>query len=233
MDNKLKKYLTLVSEHRNLFENSGKGTLEIITDPNMIQSEEVKLKEKYKKANLPESFGDIGVIGEDPYFVVVRDLVEFPNGEKGGYLRIIERASLNDGKAVVILPTHSNKIILIRNFRHGTRKWELEIPRGFGESGIPPEINAKKELQEETGLKTSKLTLLGKINCDTSMRITNALLFHAEIEELSEPIVNNEEAISGTVFLEKKEFEDKVINGDIIDGFTISAYSMAKIKGLI
>lgn len=233
MDSKLKKYLSLISEHRNLFKNRGKGTIEIITDSEIIQIEEIKIKQKYKKENLPESFGDIGIIGEDPYFLVIRDLVEFPNGRKSGYLRIIERASLDSGQAVVILPVYVNKIILVRNFRHGTRNWELEIPRGFGENGVSPENNAKKELKEETGLNTSKLTLIGKLNCDTSMRTSNVMMYHARIEELSESTINDEETISGTILLEKKDFENKVIKGEIIDGFTISAYSMAKIRGLI
>ena len=223
MNLKLKKYLTLISEHLELFDNKGKGTIEIVMDPTIIQYEEVKIKEKFKEKKLPKSFGDIGVIGEDPYFIVVRDLVEFPNGRKGGYLRLIERSSLNNGQAVAVLPIYADKVVLIKTFRHGTRNWELEIPRGFGENGISPEENAKKELQEETGLSTSKLTLLGKFNSDTSIRSSNVMVYHAKIEEFSQSIANDEEAISGIIFLEKKEFENKIIRGDIIDVFTISA----------
>lgn len=229
----LKKYLRLIEKHPELFKNEGEGTLKVITDQNKIRREGSKLKKEQQKNNLPESWVDIGVLIDDPYFLVVRDLVEFPNGRMGGYIRFINRASLEGAQAVAILPVYEKKIIVLRIFRHATRNWELEIPRGFGEKGIPAEDNARKELLEETGLSANKLIQLGVLHTDTAARASPVLLFYAEVTESNVPRVETEEAISNKIFLTPAEFEDMIKKGKITDGFTISAYSMAKIWRLL
>lgn len=234
MTNRFLEYLKLIELYPELFENKENGTLKIITHPKIIISEESKLKKEFLKNNSPEEWGDIGVLVNDPYFFVVRDLVEFPNGRVGGYIRFINRKSLEGGKAVAILPFYKDKIILIKNFRHATRNWELEIPRGFGEKNITAEDNARKELLEETGLSAKRLVLIGTLNIDTAARSSSpAYLFYAEVTELKSSISGSEEVISGTLCLNITEFEDMIKQGNITDSFTISTYSMAKLKGLI
>lgn len=230
---RLKRYLNLIEEHPELFENKEKGTLKIITNHEKIQEEESKLKRELQRKSLPEYWADIGVIVDDPYFLVVRDLVAFPNSRMGGYIRVINRASLEGGPAVAILPVYKGKIIVLRNFRHATRNWELEIPRGFGEKGISAEDNARKELLEETGLNADKLIQLGTLHTDTALRTSPVFLFYAEVKELSESMLDTEEVISGKIFLNQTEFEDMIKQRKITDAFTISAYSMAKLWGLI
>lgn len=230
---RLREYIKLIEEHPELFRNKEKGTIKIITNPLKIQEEESKIKKELRRKNLPESYGDIGILVEDPYFLIVRDLVEFPNGRMGGYMRFINTASLEGGPAVAILPAYKGKIILLRNFRHATRNWELEIPRGFGEKGISGEDNARKELFEETGLNAYKLTQLGLLHTDTAVRSSHVFLFYAEVKELSKSILETDEVISGKIFLNQTEFEDMIKQGNITDAFTISAYSMAKLWGLI
>ena len=233
MMEKLRKYIGLIEEHPKLFENKEEGTLKIITDPERIKREESKLKREFRGTEFQESFGEIGVLVDDPYFLVLRDLVEFPNGRLGGYLRFINKASLEGAQAVAILPVYKGKIIVLRNFRHATRNWEFEIPRGFGEKGISPEDNAKKELFEETGSVPNKLIKLGTLHVDTAVRSSPVFLFYADVNEINSSIEEKEEVISGKIFLDQMEFEDMIKQGDIKDAFTVSAYSMAKIWGLL
>lgn len=230
---RLKRYLRLIEEHPEFFKNNKKDVIRIITNPIEIQEEESKLVEELHKKKFPKSYGYIGILVEDNYFLIVRDLVEFPNGKKGGYLRLIPKASLEGGSAVAILPVHEDKIILLRNFRHATRNWELEIPRGFGEKGISSEDNARKELLEETGLYANKLIQLGTLQIDTALRSSPVFLFYAEIKELKESTLDTDEVISGKIFLKQTEFEDMIKQRNITDAFTISAYCTAKLWGLI
>lgn len=234
MTTRLRKYMEIVDEHPELFENKGEGAIEIFTDPDRIQKEESKLKKELRETNLPESWADMGVLIDDPYFLVVRDLVKFPNGKMGGYMRFINREeSLEGCQAVAILPVYDGKVVVLRNFRHATRNWELEIPRGFGEKGISAEENARKELLEETGLNANKLIQIGVLHTDTAARSSSVSIFYAEVTESNAPRLETNEAISDKIFLTSAEFEDMIKKRKITDGFTISAYSMAKIWRLL
>ena len=60
----------------------------------------------------------------------MRDPVRFPSGKLGTYLRILEPSALDGAAGVVLLPVRDNVIFLREVFRHATRRWELELPRG-------------------------------------------------------------------------------------------------------
>ena len=85
---------------------------------------------------------------ENGYITVYDDFVQFPGGQGGRYLRLNWKAPYG----VVILPRHiDGRILLIRNFRHESREWSWEVPKGFGEKELTPIQCAQKELLEETG----------------------------------------------------------------------------------
>lgn len=226
-------YLKLMEEHPELFENEGEDIIRIITHRERIQEGEAKLKRELKRRNLPLSWSEIGILVDDPFFLIIRDLVEFPDGGIGGYIRFIHRAGLEGGQAVVILPVVGGKILVLRNFRHATRGWELEIPRGFGEKGISAEENAKKELMEETRLKARTLVELGILHSDTGAISLPVALFYAEISESDLKALELEEITSSALFLAPSEFEEMIRKGKITDAFSISAYAMAKYNSLL
>jgi 8-oxo-dGTP pyrophosphatase MutT (NUDIX family) len=89
---------------------------------------------------------------------VYDDRVCFPSGREGRYFRLRWRAAFSVG---VVPVTEDGAIILIDTFRHGARAWSLEIPKGFGEQGTPPEILARRELRQETGYVADRLEPLG------------------------------------------------------------------------
>jgi len=233
MKSRLIKYFDVMEKYPQLFENKESPTLKVIKDIVAIQEKESELKKRLSEKGLPEEYADIGVLVDDPYFLIVRDLAEFPNGDVRGYIRFINKASLKNAQAVAILPVYNNKIVLIRNFRHATRNWEIEIPRGFGEDGFSPEDNAKKELFEETGLTPIRILKLGSLNTDTAARSPPVILFYAEVSKPKTISFDANELISDILLLNQKDFEQMIKNEKITDGFTISSYCMAKILGLL
>jgi 8-oxo-dGTP pyrophosphatase MutT (NUDIX family) len=64
----------------------------------------------------------------------------------------------------VIPITPQKDVVLIRQYRHGTREVTLEIPGGIVEPGDTPETAARRELLEETGYGSSVLSFLGEVH---------------------------------------------------------------------
>jgi ADP-ribose pyrophosphatase len=64
----------------------------------------------------------------------------------------------------VIPVTSRGEVVLIRQYRHGTREVTLEIPGGIVEHGDTPEMAARRELIEETGFKEREMILLGSVH---------------------------------------------------------------------
>ena len=160
----LDRYFALMKNSPELFKNSGdEGEIRIITNPDDIRSEEARLKQAFHLSGKPEHWTNIGLLAEDEWFWVVRDLVEFPGGKIGGYIRWINRKSQEGGFNVVLLCVQDEKVLIIKKYRHETRSWSWEFPRGFGEVGLTAEENATKELSEEIGILPASLELLTEV----------------------------------------------------------------------
>ncbi len=224
-------YFSLTKHYPSLFDNTN-AALQIISDEQIIKAWQNKRRLYLREKYLPENWADIGVVLDDPYIVVLRDLVEFPDGSLGGYSRLYHRAFLEAGSGgVVVLPEYQGKILLLHQYRHATRQWHYEVPRGFGEPNIPIEENARKEIEEETGGTITKLVSLGIIHGNTGYDSMSTSLFYAKLASVGAPEIN--EGIESFVWLTVKELEEWIANEKITDGFTIAAYTKAKLKGLI
>ncbi|MBW2092077.1 MAG: NUDIX hydrolase [Deltaproteobacteria bacterium] len=71
---------------------------------------------------------------------------------------------LEAGDWVNIVPlTKDRKILLVKQFRHGTKRMSLEIPGGMVDPGETPEEAGSRELIEETGYRCSEIILLGRV----------------------------------------------------------------------
>ncbi|MBF89780.1 MAG: ADP-ribose pyrophosphatase [Candidatus Marinimicrobia bacterium] len=90
---------------------------------------------------------------------VSKDTVSLPNG-----LTSTREYILHPG-AVVILPLLKNReILLIKQYRYSIGCLEIEIPAGKIDPGEKPIDAANRELEEETGYCSSKITLLQEIH---------------------------------------------------------------------
>jgi ADP-ribose pyrophosphatase len=226
----LKSYLALMQDHPELFRNEG-YPLTIIRSESEIVSWQETQRQRLSHDSLPLQWAEIGILAQDPYFIVLRDLVVFPDGSTKGYVRSIHSANLCDTFGVIMLPILENRVLLVNHFRHSTRQWHLEIPRGFGEPGLSMEANVARELEEEVGAEIDELSSLGILYPETGFESQRVEMFLARLASVRAPEVN--EGIESFVWVTLGEFEDWIANGKINDGFTIAAYTRAKLKGLI
>lgn len=213
-----KRYLELLAERPEAFAD---GMLNIITDEKLVD----EFAEKTGKKP--------GVVYESPYHIMVVDLVcekgegcdEAKNAELGGcftYERLLPAVPRG---AVVAVPVFDGKFVLLRQFRHALREEILCFPRGFGEAGIKPEENLKKELLEEIGAeKVENVRFLGEIAGDSGALGTKAKVFACNI---SEPKFKpGYEGISAVELVSEEELKSLISAGGITDGFTLAAYAL-------
>jgi ADP-ribose pyrophosphatase len=81
-----------------------------------------------------------------------------------GGKRKVREYTKHPGAAAVIPILPDGKIGLIRHYRYPTNQIHIEVPAGKIDPGEDIETTAKRELQEEIGYITRKLTFLTKIN---------------------------------------------------------------------
>ena len=202
------------------------GPIKIITDEMVINAWNKKCQEEGPINS------SIGIVLDDPYVIAIRDLVEFPDGSRNGYLRIYSRAYLEGGSAgVVILPVRDNKILLMHNFRHATRAWHWEVPRGFGEVDKTAEEQANIEMQEEVSADIAEIINLGTFYNNTGLEGDPVNLFMGRIK--TEGVVNTDIGVDQLRWVTVEELEAMIASAEITDGFTIAAYTRAKLKHLI
>lgn len=220
--NTLKKYLDLIREQPYMFRNTGEhGEIKIITDKERILAEQKQIRNTLKKDGKPAYWIDIGVLAEDQWFYVLRDMVEFPNGKVGGYIRWINRKSSEGGGFnSVLMCVQEDKVLMIRKFRHEERSWSWEFPRGFGEPGLSAEKNARKELHEEIGVSNAKLTCLTKVKEGKG----GTAVFLVEIPKGQKITLETQEGIAKYRWVKMAKLEQLVKKSQLSDWFSLWAY---------
>jgi ADP-ribose pyrophosphatase len=225
---RLTRYEELRKQAPELFVNPPDGVIEIVTDPADVLAAESTMRDRLVDRGLPASWSETGVVFEDQYTVIVRDAVRLPDGTLGTHVRSLAPAGI---PGVVILPVMAGHVVLVRHFRHSTRGWHLELPRGFGSPGSTPEDDARRELLEEIGAEATALVDLGRIHPDTGMSSSSVCLFLAEVDAIGEP--EAEEGISAIEMVTTERFEELIRDGQITDGFSINAYARARLLNLL
>lgn len=133
------------------------------------------------------------VVAEDKYWIWERDSVLFPNAVKGTYNRLRWKV-----EGVAVLPILSDgRIVLNLNFRHATRSWEFELPRGGSGVGESLEETARRELEEETGLSVKRLECLGHIAPDTGTLSSIVPVYAGWVDKVGSSSRDESEAIAG------------------------------------
>ena len=223
-----KRYDLLRQQRPALFENPVDAAYVILTEPHDVRLAEAQEADRLRRNGMPETWSNTGVVYEDGCLLVLRDAVRRPDGTLGTYIRTV---SADCSRGVAILPLMDNQAILIRHFRHATRLTHLEIPRGFGRGGRTSAEQAVLELREEIGATVVELIELGSIHPNAGMSSDPADLFLARIREIGEP--QRDEGISAIQAMSIPMLGEMIATGTITDGFTITAYARASLKGYL
>jgi len=110
--------------------------------------------------------------------------LEFSNGEK----RVYERIASRGNGAVLIIPILGDEILLIREYAAGTDRYELAFPKGKVEKNEEFPDAANREIMEEVGYESAKLTLLKQLSLAPGyMGHVTTIVLAEDLSERREP----------------------------------------------
>ena len=169
------------------------------------------------------------VFDASPFLKVVKQKVELPNG-----VEIDDFYQVHLRHFVMVIPVLPNdKVLTIRQYKHGPGRVSLTFPAGFVEEGELPEEAAKRELLEETGYSAGTLTHLGEfvdngnqLGCVGNYYVATDCLQTAEPDsgDLEEMILEERNS---------SEIDRALKDGDIAIIHHAAAWGMARSRGLI
>lgn len=212
----------------------GVGEIMLVTDPagaRRIESEAADQREAHGE---PREWATIGQVFQDGYLTIFRDAVQFPSGATGTYLRGVPGGDSAAPSGVQVVPWTGRHYLLLRNYRHATRRWEWAFPRGFVPMGVKPEAQALVELSEELGdVSVRGRALLGAAAPDSGLLATQIEHWFLTIESpaflrRAGAAAEAHEAIAGARLIAPDEMWAELAAGKLTDGITITGFALAE-----
>lgn len=158
---------------------------------------------------------------------VFRDQVELGNGNKS------TREWINHPGAAAVIPLLAQgETLLVRQFRYALGRETLEIPAGKIDPGESPLDCAVRELREETGLFAGEFKPIGSFVTTPGFTNEEIHLFLSQHSSRGSAVPDQDELLN-LVLLPCDKVFTLIMNGRIKDAKTITAFLLARTKGLI
>jgi ADP-ribose pyrophosphatase len=155
-------------------------------------------------------------------FTVRRDTLRLPDGHETR-LDIVEHVG-----SVVILPLDINgDLLFVRQYRHAAGLDLLELPAGTLNEGESPEICARREVREETGMAAGILELLGGFYLAPGYS-TEYMYVYLATDLHFDPLEADADEFLSVERLPQAEALALCERGDIPDAKTLAAFFLAR-----
>ena len=164
----------------------------------------------------------------NPWTRVREDVIERANGHRGIY-GVIDK----DPAAIVVpleVTAEGTFLYLIEQFRYTVGSRYCEFPQGGWETpDVDAEEMARGELREETGLTAEKMTHLSTLQIAYGVMNQKQHVFLAEglTTGTAEPDVEESDLVVRRVSV--REFEEMILDGEIVDNCSVAAWGVYKI----
>ena len=174
-----------------------------------------------------------GVLYEDRFIRLIKDPVVFPDASKGGYVRILNNTESNGTGGSVIIPMIGDQLVFVRLFRHATRSWEIELPRGFQEPNISEADNVQKETSEELGVDTCGVEKIGILKPNTGLLSSDIAVFVVKLAEMPKVDSVDDMEIESRIIVPSHEIDNFIKNTPVTCSISISALLLARVHGVL
>src|ERR1700712_2303081 len=98
----------------------------------------------------------------EPWLTIRKEKCELPDGRIMPAYYILEYPSWTSAFAL----TKDNKVVMVKQYRHGLGEISIELPGGVVDRGETTETAIARELLEETGYKFESYEYIGKISAN-------------------------------------------------------------------
>jgi len=187
---------------------------------------------------LPSKLDNVKVAGSRTLYnkrgrCVVVDTLEFADGSRHEHVYFSGWGSPSAAAGAVAIAafTKDNKMLLTKQYRHPLGKMINDLPAGGIHNGETPKQAALRELEEETGYTTDKLTWIGRFNWNPSnMAGTVEIFFTKTLKHKGKP---NPQEIANIELVDFNKVLDRVRRGKYIDSALIIAALLVSNKKLL
>jgi ankyrin repeat protein len=161
--------------------------------------------------------------------------LQFSNNSEGSHVKVSPK---NNGGVVLFIKNQNGDVYLHSAYHYASDTIQIELIRGFRDFGEDSIFSAKRELDEEISYDydiSLEPIFLGKIYPDTTILNSYANLYLIEIkskDKLSK-YKDEIESLENGKFYNIQELNKLIANGEITDGYTLSAYAILKAKDII
>jgi ADP-ribose pyrophosphatase len=156
---------------------------------------------------------------------LVRGEFEAPDGAR--FTRDIVR---HPGAVAVVPVTDRDTVLLVRQYRGAVDRELLEIPAGTRDvEGEPPETTARRELEEEVGVRAGSIRFLGTVFNSPGFCDEETLVFLAqELEPVEPDRHGEEERYLEVVEIVLAEVDAMMASGELVDAQTVLGLLLAR-----
>jgi len=154
-------------------------------------------------------------------FKLRREVASSPNGEKRAEFFVLEAPDWVN----VIPVTPRGEIVMVAQYRHGSRQISLETPAGLIEPDESVEDAAARELREETGYSAGSYTVLGSTLANPAFMTNRYTAILAEDVALTDPTKWDEHEELEIKLVPVDDVPNMLARGDVVNSFAVLALS--------
>ena len=142
---------------------------------------------------------------------------------KSGEFWILEARDWVTVVPVVHDPGGIRSFLMVRQYRHGADLVTTEFPAGMVEKGEDPSVAAARELQEETGYRSGRLTLISELRPNPAFMTNRCFTFLAEdLARVSALSLDELESLD-PIELSESELDARAGRGELVNAMTMVA----------